>query len=290
LNYSFLLLVRKFIFDILSLNRGVQLIDFAHLAAVSEAAARAAGGVLLDWQGRAKVTAKAPADLVTEADFAAQECIRSIILAEFPAHDFLGEESETALEQRGRNSRSDFRWIVDPLDGTTNYVHQLPYYCVSVAVEHDGRIVAGTIYDPVHKDCFRATKGQGAYCNDQPISVSHVGKLADALTITGFPPRPDRDSIEVRRFVQTLGACQAVRRMGAAALNMCHLAAGHFDAYWANSVKIWDVAAGLLIIQEAGGIITAFDGGPFNLARPNLLAAGTAELHAELLEFFSRVK
>lgn len=262
------------------------MLDFAQIAKTCECAARQAGAVLLDWQGRATVTAKAPADLVTEADYAAQECIRRIVADAYPDHGFLAEES--APEERDASRDSEVRWIVDPLDGTTNFVHGLPYYCVSVAVEQAGQIIAGTIYDPVHDNCFRATKGQGAFHNDQRIAVSNVDKLADSLVVTGFGPLPRADSSEVRRFVHVLGRCHAARRMGASALNMCHLAAGHFDAYWGSTVKVWDVAAGVLIIREAGGVVTAINGGPFNLAEPNLLTAGTPELHGELLELFAQ--
>lgn len=260
--------------------------DIAHFTTVCELAARQAGRVLLDWLGRAQVTAKAPADLVTEADFAAQQRIRDIIEREFPTHNFLGEEDDAST---AANSDSPYRWLVDPLDGTTNYVHGLPYFCVSVAVEHLGKVVAGVVFDPVHDDCFRAGAGQGAYRGAQRIQVSDVRRLSDALVVTGFGPRPDRDSAEVRRFLAIIGACQAVRRMGAAALNMCHLAAGHFDAYWASSVKTWDVAAGLLIIREAGGLVTGLDGGDFDLAKPRLLAAATPQLHEEVLRLFDGV-
>ena len=260
--------------------------DIAHFTSVCELAAREAGQLLLDWRGRARVTAKAPADLVTEADFAAQQRIREIIEREFPAHDFLGEEDDASTSS---NKDSPYRWIVDPLDGTTNYVHGLPYFCVSVAVEHLGKVVAGTVFDPVHDDCFRAGAGQGAYRGTQRIHVSDVRRLCDALVVTGFGPRPRRDSAEVRQFLTMLDACQAVRRMGAAALNMCYLAAGHLDAYWASSVKTWDVAAGLLIIREAGGLVTGLEGADFNLEQPRLLAAATPQLHEEVLRLFDGV-
>lgn len=260
--------------------------DIAHFTKICELAAREAGQVLLDWRGRARVTAKAPADLVTEADFAAQQRIREIIAREFPAHDFLGEEDDASTSS---NNDSPYRWIVDPLDGTTNYVHGLPYFCVSVAVEHLGEVVAGTVYDPVHDDCYRAGVGQGAYRGAQRIHVSDVRPLCDALVVTGFGPRPDRDSAEVRQFLTMLDACQAVRRMGAAALNMCHLAAGHLDAYWASSVKTWDVAAGLLIIREAGGLVTGLEGADFDLEQPKLLAAATPQLHEEILRLFDGI-
>ena len=263
------------------------MIDFAQIASTSEHAARLAGAVLLDWQGRVKVRAKAPADLVTEADYAAQECIRRVVADAYPDHGFLAEESTS--DERAASLDAEIRWIVDPLDGTTNFVHGLPYYCVSVAVEQAGQIIAGTIYDPIHDNCFRATKGQGAFHNDQPISVSNVDKLADSLVVTGFGPLPRADSLEVRRFVQVLGKCHAARRMGASALNMCYLAAGHFDAYWGSTVKAWDVAAGVLIIREAGGVVTAVDGGPFDLAQPNLLTAATPKLHAEVLGCFAQL-
>ena len=267
--------------------------NFIQIAKTAEEVARAAGAVLMDWRGKASVTAKAPADLVTEADIAAEACVRRRIQSEFPDHRFLGEESahDQSLQptKMGKDD-SPFRWIVDPLDGTTNFVHGLPYFCVSVAVEYEGQIVVGTIFDPVHDACFKATLGGGAFQNDRPISVSRVSRLSESLVVTGFPPMPEVDSIEVRRFSRMLRSCHAVRRMGSAALNMCHLAAGHFDAYWVGSLQTWDVAAGLLIIKEAGGRITATDGSAFDLSRPNLLATSTPDLHAEVLEFFADIK
>ncbi len=262
--------------------------NIAQIAKVSVQAARAAGAILLDWRGRTKVTFKAPADLVTEADFAAQECIRGIVEDAFPSHDFLGEESapQVDFENGTSDAMSPTRWIVDPLDGTTNYVHGLPYYCVSIAVEHDGQVIVGTVYDPVMDLCFHATRGGGAYENDQRISVSNVTTLSGSLAVTGFPPMPNVNSVEVRRFARMLGSCQAVRRMGAAALNMCHLAAGRFDLYWVDSLKPWDIAAGLLIIEEAGGTITAMDGSPIDLMNASVLASSTPALHAEATSVF----
>jgi len=258
---------------------------------ICEQAARAGGAVLMDWRGKFKVREKARADLVTEADLASQEAIRDLVLGAFPDHDFLGEEafpediSSTAADSQ---QKSSFRWIVDPLDGTTNYVHGLPGYSVSVALERDGEMIAGTIFDPISGECFTAEKGGGAFLAGERLATSHVESMAEALIASSFPPHVRRDDIDVTRFIDVLCECQAVRRLGSAALNLCHVAAGRLDAYWATSVKTWDVAAGLLIVREAGGLVTDLDGSPVDIANPRFAASATETLHAELLQLLSR--
>ena len=244
---------------------------------ICEQAARAGGAVLLDWRGRFQVREKAPADLVTEADLASQKTIRELVLAEFPDHDFLGEEDSPAAA-----AVSDYRWIVDPLDGTTNYVHGMNNYSVSVALEHQGRIIAGAVFDPVADECYTAALGEGAWLGETPIRASDVTELEQALVAVSLPARVQRDSPDIQDFIEATLRCQAVRRMGSAALNLCYLAAGRFDAYWASSTKIWDIAAGVLLVSEAGGTVRARGGGPLELATPNFVAAATPALHAEL--------
>jgi len=253
---------------------------------VCEQAARAAGEVLLDWQGRFGVREKGPADLVTEADLAAQNTIREILLGAFPDHRFLGEEDTS--EDGDAGDESLFRWIVDPLDGTTNYVHGIPIFSVSVALEKAGEILVATVLNPVSGECFTAQAGQGAYLGDKPMRASETTRIEDALVAASFPPRTAPDSLDVARFVAVLPYCRAVRRLGSAALNLCYVAAGRLDAYWASNAKTWDVAAGLLLIREAGGIVTAIDGGPLNLAHPLLAAASTESLHEQFVALLPR--
>lgn len=247
--------------------------------AVAERAARAGGQVLLDWVGRFQVREKGPSDLVTEADLASQQAIRQVLIAAFPKHDILGEEDTHVLERT-----SAYRWIIDPLDGTTNYVHQVPHYCVSIGLEHEGQLLAGCIYDPVSKECYTAGAGQGAWCNGRRIRTSTTEQLKQALVATGFPASVKPESREIIDLNKLLIAAQAIRRTGSAALNLCYVACGRFDGFWARETKAWDVAAGALLIQEAGGVVTSFDGSPARMDKPRLIAAGTATLHRTMLE------
>jgi len=253
---------------------------------VCERAARAGGRVLLDWQGRIHAKEKAPKDLVTEADLASQRTIQAILQETFPDHDFLGEEEDN--QQIAAERRSEFRWIVDPLDGTANYVHQLQTFAVSIALEQRGDVLVGVIYDPVLDQCFSACRGGGAFMNGQRLHVSRRQRLASALVAASLPANVQRNSAEIKRLVEVLVECQALRRLGSAALNLAYLASGRLDGYWATNVKIWDVAAGILLVREAGGIVTGLDGGAFDLARPRFAAAATRGLHTELLSALGR--
>ncbi len=247
---------------------------------ICERAVRAGGAVVQQWVDRFEAREKGPADLVTEADFASQEAIRQTILAKFPDHQFLGEEDSRPAP----TGSSGFRWIADPLDGTTNYVHRVPHYSVSLALEHDGELLAGAVFNPVDNECFTAAQGQGARLEGRPIHASQVKHLPGALAAVGFPPNARADAPDVRVFLAALERCQAIRRTGSAALNLCYLAAGRFDVFWSFSTKVWDMAAGTLIIREAGGTVTGPDGGPLVLDSGQFLAAANPQLHAELAE------
>lgn len=245
---------------------------------VCEQASRAAGAILQQWRGRFAIREKGPRDLVTEADLAAQEAIRLAIQAAYPSHGFLGEEGPSQAPAACQG----FCWIVDPLDGTTNFIHGVPQYCVSIALAHDGQVLVGCVYDPTSDECFTAMRGRGAFLNGAPVYTSRTTQLSQALVSTSFAANVERNSDEISRFVEVLVSCRATRRMGSSALNLCYVAAGRFDAYWATSTKVWDIAAGILLVQEAGGIITGLDGGSINLDDPRFIAAATAPLHAEL--------
>ncbi|MCO6454292.1 MAG: inositol monophosphatase [Pirellulaceae bacterium] len=254
---------------------------------VAEQAARAAGRVLRDLSGRVQIREKGPKDLVTEADLAAQRVIRDILLGAFPGHQFLGEED--LPETDGPRERpGDYCWVVDPLDGTTNYSHQLPQYSVSIALVRNDQVQVGLVYDPSLDEVFSAEAGRGAALNGVPIQTSRCQHLAAALVAASFSANVPRGSTEIARFVEVLHSAQALRRMGSAALNLCYLAAGRLDAYWATSVKSWDVAAGWLLVREAGGMVTGVDGGPFDWRQPHFAAASTPALHGELLEVLLR--
>lgn len=247
---------------------------------ICEKAARAGGAVLLDWVGRFEVHEKAPSDLVTEADLASQQVIRQLILDAYPEHRFLGEEDSADPTS---DQKSTYRWLVDPLDGTTNYVHQLKNYSVSVALEDNGRLITGAIYNPVTDQCYTASSGQGAFLDGQGISTSQVRRMSQALVAASFPAKLTRKSLAIDQFIEVLLACQSVRRMGSAALNLAYVAAGCLDAYWSTTTKPWDVAAGALLVQEAGGIITSLDGGPFQLSEASFVVAANKTLHEQFL-------
>ncbi|HVX12372.1 MAG TPA: inositol monophosphatase family protein [Pirellulales bacterium] len=251
----------------------------AQFAEVCERGARAGGAVLLDWAGRFSVREKGPSDLVTEADLASQQAIRDVLLGAFPEHGFLAEENEQIA------SRSDdYRWIVDPLDGTMNYVHGVPNYAVSIGLEQRGEMVVGTVLDPVNDECFTAMKGKGAYLNGRRLSVSTATTMEQALIAVSFAARVRAGDPEIAQFNEVMLRAQGTRRMGSSALNLCYLAAGRFDAYWSRSTKIWDIAAGALLVTEAGGLFTDFGGGPFSVSCPQFVSAATQPLHKELCE------
>lgn len=253
---------------------------------VCEAAVRLGGRTVQDWIGRFEVEKKGPADLVTQADFASQEAVRRTVLGAFPEHCLLGEEKGP---DQATADRTEFRWIVDPLDGTTNFVHGVPHYCVSLALERNGELLVGAVYDPMLDECFTAAVGQGARLNGRPIHTSRVAAISEALAAVGFPPDAKRDSPDLLLFLEMIGRCQAIRRTGSSALNLCYLAAGRFDAYWSYSTNIWDVAAGILILREAGGQITSPTGGDFCLEEAHFLAAANRELHDQLRKIAAKV-
>ncbi len=254
-------------------------------ATVCEKAVRAGGAVVLDWIDRFEVSEKGPADLVTQADLASQDVISRIVLQAFPDHCILGEEDQAPATPV---ARGEFRWITDPLDGTTNYVHRVPHFGVCLALERNGELLVGAVYDPIKDECFKAIAGGGAFLNDKPIRTSDVIELPKALAAVGFPPRAAKDAPDVLVFMEALCGCQAIRRTGSCALNLCYIAAGRFDVYWSFSTKVWDAAAGALIVREAGGTVTDPDGSPFTLDDGRFLAAANDPLHKQLRELIAR--
>ena len=253
------------------------------LVSICEEAARCGGDLLRTWEGRFQVREKGPADLVTEADLASQEAIRAVISRAYPEHGFVGEEGIA-----GDRGEADCCWVVDPLDGTTNYVHGIPHYCVSVAVICEERIQAGAIYHPGADVCYTAVRGEGVWKEGRPLQTSQVTNLSGAVVAVSFPPQTGRNSPEVADFLAVVGSCRAIRRMGSAALNLCYLAEGRFDGYWSSSVHPWDVAAGILLATEAGATVTAPDGGPFDPWQAHFVAAAGPQLHEQLLNKLGR--
>jgi myo-inositol-1(or 4)-monophosphatase len=247
----------------------------------AEEAARRAAAILEDWRRRFSVREKGRFDLVTEADIASQQAIRDYLGHRFPQHGFLGEEDSSSQTRPGPDAPPT--WIVDPLDGTTNYVHDLPLYCVSIGLEVGGELVAGVVLDPAHQELFRAARGQGAWLGKQRLATSRTTRLEEALLATGFPPdmRGQERLLEWWRYFGS--RVQSIRRTGSTALNLAYLAAGRFDAYWAFDNHAWDVAAGVVLLREAGGIITNVDGSTYDPHTPDALATNGL-LHPALLE------
>jgi len=241
--------------------------------------AREAGAVLREGFGRTHVAEhKGTIDLVTEYDRRSEAVVLARISERFPDHRVLAEESGAA------GARGAVRWVIDPLDGTTNFAHNYPFFCVSIGVEVDGVMTAGAIYDPIRDEMFAAAIGHGATLNGGTIHVSRVTKLVDALLVTGFPydvrEHPDRHLGPFRAF---LTRAQALRRDGSAALNLAYLAMGRFDGFWELWLSPWDLAAGTLIVREAGGTVTRWDGSEFSIEGRELLASNRA-LHPSMLE------
>ncbi len=225
------------------------------------------------------VTKKGSIDLVTEIDLECERMCRAVVAERFPGHDILAEELGGASTHPG----SRFRWVFDPLDGTTNYAHGLPIYCSSLGLEIDGRVEVGAVYDPSRRELFSAERGEGAYLNGRALHMSDTATVVEALLVTGFPYDVHAKGEElVALFGAFLGRARAVRRLGSAALDLCYVAAGRFDAFWEQDLKAWDVAAGALIVAEAGGRVTGMDGAPFDVASGHLLASN-GHVHDEIL-------
>ena len=244
--------------------------------------ARAAGAILREGHGRAhRPERKGRIDLVTEYDRRSEALLVEGIRRRFPGHAILAEESG-AHAGEAAGAADPVRWIVDPLDGTTNFAHNYPFFGVSIGVEAEGRPAAGVVYDPVRDELFAAAAGQGATLNGEPIRVSDIARVEDGLLVTGFPydvrEHPGRT---LPLFQAFLMRAQAIRRDGSAALNLCYLACGRFDGFWEISLSPWDMAAGTLIVREAGGLVTAYDGGEFHLDGRQILASN-GTLHEEM--------
>jgi myo-inositol-1(or 4)-monophosphatase len=230
------------------------------------------------------VAKKGRIDLVTQADLASETKIIETIHSRYPDHAILAEESGLS------GGPGLIRWVVDPLDGTTNYTHGLPIFAISIAAETDGDTLVGVVMNPLGGELFSAIKAKGAVLNDRPIWVSTTKKVADSLLITGFPYEwgDQRDRI-MARFSKCAAASRGVRRLGAAALDLCHLAAGRADAYWEGQLKPWDTAAGALIAREAGATITDFSGSDYTTDSAELLASN-GHIHSEMLALLQSAK
>ncbi len=233
------------------------------------------------------VDKKGTIDLVTEVDLECERMCRAILAERFPDHDILAEEMSRDPRQP---STSTHRWVYDPLDGTTNYAHGLPIFCSSLALQIDGRTIVGAVYDPTRAELFTAERGAGAFLNGQRLHVSAAAELIDALLVTGFPYDVHKQTADlVTMFGAFLGRARAVRRLGSAALDLCYVAAGRFDGYWEQHLWPWDVAAGALVVTEAGGTVSGMDGSEFDPAAAHLVASN-GRVHAAMLNVISEVR
>jgi len=268
---------------------GTGAIDFHLAAAVS--CARAAGRVLLDYWGRRAtftVQRKGPNDFVTVADRAAEEAIVRILRSRFPDHAIVAEESGSsgpavAAGPVGVESVPGYRWFIDPLDGTTNYIHGYPLFGVSIGLMDAQGMCAAAVFDPVRDEMFTAARGSGAFLNGEPIKVTRPGKLANALLVTGIPFRSlERLDNYLEVFRSFIGGSAGIRRDGSAALDLAYVACGRYDGFWEMGLSSWDVAAGSLLVTEAGGVVTDFHGRPDFIGSGDIIAAGP-EIHAPML-------
>ena len=248
-------------------------------------AATSAGKVLRDGIDKiAWIKHKGEINLVTEMDIKSEELIKAKILGAFPQHQILAEESDVPKKD------SRFRWIIDPLDGTTNYAHGFPAFCVSIALEIDGMVELGAVYDPLLDELFTGTRGGGAALNGKQIDVSRETELDKSLLATGFPY--DLRTSEANNFDHwnaMILRAQAVRRAGSAALDLCYTAMGRFDGFWELKLHPWDVAAGALFVEEAGGKVTDLGGGPFSVYSKEIVASN-GRIHSQMVEILVRGK
>lgn len=248
-----------------------------------EAMAREAGAMLYEkFKQRIGFTYKGDADLVTEADRAAEKMITDRIRKEFPGHDLYGEEGTRT------NTGSDYRWYIDPLDGTTNFAHGFPVFCVSLGLEFKGERIAGVVYDPTRDEMFSAEKGSGTHLNGERVQVSKVDNLKECLTGTGFPSHKRHKNPNIYFYQVITLRTHGVRRAGSAALDLANVASGRLDAFWEFNLNPWDTAAGVLLVQEAGGKVTKFDGSTWEIDSRETLATNGL-VHEAMMDVMRQV-
>ena len=256
--------------------------DFRDVAI--EAATRAGKLLRAESGKRRQVAFKgSPTNLVTEMDSRAEALIIEALQAAFPTHAILSEERGSV------GAASPYRWIIDPLDGTTNYAHGFPVYAVSIALEVEGKVVLGVAYDPTLDECFVTERGQGAFLNGDQLHVSATATLNESLLATGSPYniRETKDN-NLAEYAAFSLRCQGVRRLGSAVLDLSYVAAGRLDGFWELRLGPWDVAAGALMVEEAGGRVTDVEGGPFSIDKPEIVASN-ALIHEEMVELLREV-
>ena len=244
--------------------------------------ARESGALLAEmYKTPLEISYKRPSDIVTEADRCSEALIIERLHKTFPNHAVLSEEGG------GQKIQSDYCWHVDPLDGTTNFAHKFPVFCVTLGLLHKGDAIAGVVFDPTRNELFAAEKGGGAFLNGKRLSVSKNAKLSESLLGTGFPPFDDRHDLNLRLFLEFTLRSHGIRRAGSAALDLCSVASGRFDAFWELKLNSWDMAAGCLMITEAEGRVTNLIGEPHKIG-PVEIFASNGFIHDEMLDVFRR--
>ncbi len=244
-----------------------------------EIAREASVALVTYFERRVNFRLKGEFDLLTEADLASERIVVERLQARFPSHAIVAEES--GLHKAG----SEYCWYIDPLDGTTNFAHSFPMFCVSMGLERSGDLVGGVVYDPIRDEMFTAERGAGAWLNNKRIQVSKTARLADTLASTGFPSRKRHENINVHFFYQLAMASHGVRRCDSAALDLAYVAAGRLDGFWEFGLNPWDTAAGLVLVTEAGGKCSDMKGGAHTLTSPHLLA-DNGLIHGQVLDLF----
>lgn len=248
---------------------------------VAVRAAYASGSLIRKSVGKiSRISYKGRGNIVTDVDRASEKLILRMILRAFPGHSVLSEESPPV------NASSKYRWIIDPIDGTTNFAHAFPFFCVSVALEERGRVALGVVYDPMRDEIFMARRGRGATLNGKKIRVSYTDKLSESFLSTGFSYGITRKDRNITHFRNLLTRTQAIRRAGSAALDLCYVACGRFDGFWEMNLRPWDVAAASLIVEEAKGMVTKFDGKPYFHYEKNILATNS-RIHKQMVKALS---
>jgi myo-inositol-1(or 4)-monophosphatase len=252
--------------------------EFSEFTTAAIAIARQAGAILRESLGRVEqINFKGTVDLVTEVDKRSEEAIVGALTARFPNHRIVAEEGSGEAE-----GASPYRWLIDPLDGTTNYAHGHPYFGVSLALQHAGDLIVGVVYDPIKDELFQAERGGGAFLNGQPIQVSEIDRLIRGLIVTGFPYDAAKRPVALAHWHAFSFAAQGTRRNGAASLDLCSVACGRFDGYYEAYLGPWDCAAGALIVAEAGGRISDYHGQPFDPFR-GAIVTSNGLLHNAML-------
>lgn len=257
-------------------------IEFGEIKDVLTKACYKAGAYIKSNMGKIKtIEYKSVSNLVTNVDKGSEKIIISIIKNHFPTHSILAEES-------GKNDMcdSEYRWVIDPVDATTNFAHGFPFFCVSIGLEHNGEIVMGGVYDPIRDELFFAQKNKGAYLNKKRIFVSKRRKIEDSLLATGFSYNPKQRLVNLDFFTSFLKKAQAIRRAGSAALDLCYVACGRFDGFWEIALCPWDTAAGILIIEEANGKVSDFEGNKFSIYGKRIVASNGL-IHKSMLDILN---